>query len=236
MQNSFITIKNLVKNYEIGDIIIPALCGVDVSLNKGMFIVVLGPSGCGKTTFLNLLGGIDKVTKGSIKINGQEITELDEKGFTKYRKEDVGFIFQFYNLIPTLTSLENVELAARLKFPSKEAYNHSLLLLKQVGLSELEIKKFPNQLSGGQQQRVAIARALVKIPKIVLADEPTGNLDTDTSGIILNLMKTIAKEHETTFIVVTHNLAISKLADKVIYLRDGQISKEILENKLQGVV
>ena len=167
-------------------------------------------------------GGIDIHTSGSIRVNAREITELKEKELTEFRKEDVGFIFQFYNLIPTLTAVENVELAARLTFSRRIAYEQSMQMLKIVEMED-KAHKFPSQLSGGEQQRIAIARALVKEPKIVLADEPTGNLDTKTGEIVLTEMLRICKEKGTTFLIVTHNVAISKLADYIIYLKDGQI-------------
>lgn len=217
-----IEIKNLTKDYHVGEIIVKALSGVDISVQSGSFVVILGPSGCGKTTLLNLIGGIDVRTDGTIRINGKEITDLGERELTEYRKEDVGFIFQFYNLIPTLTAVENVELAARLKFPNRQAYQKSMDILEAVEIKD-KAHKFPSQLSGGEQQRVAIARALVKEPKIVLADEPTGNLDSFSSEKVLHLMMRICKEEGTTFLIVTHNVAISKLADLIIYLKDGQV-------------
>lgn len=216
-----ISIKNLKKDYKTGDVLVTALDGVDITIEKGKFIVILGPSGSGKTTLLNLLGGIDQSTSGKIQVNSRNITEFNEKELTEYRKEDVGFIFQFYNLIPSLSAVENVELSARLNF-SSDSYERSLKILELVGLSD-KVNNYPSELSGGEQQRVAIARALVKEPKIVLADEPTGNIDTETGSTIINLMLGICRERGTTFLIVTHNVAISKIADEVIYLRDGCI-------------
>lgn len=221
MSKTLIRLSNLTKNYQIGEIIVNALSDVSISIKKGDFVVILGPSGCGKTTLLNMIGGIDITTSGTIKVNDKEITNLGEKQLTNYRKEDIGFIFQFYNLIPTLTAEENVELAARLKFP-REAYDRSMTILEAIGMKD-NTHKFPSQLSGGEQQRVAIARALVKEPKVVLADEPTGNLDSVTSEKILSVMLKICKEKGTTFLIVTHNVAISKMADYIIYLKDGKI-------------
>ncbi|MHA2246156.1 MAG: ABC transporter ATP-binding protein [Candidatus Hodarchaeales archaeon] len=221
MSEFIVEIHSLKKNYQSGEITVQALAGVDLTIHKGQFIVILGPSGSGKTTLLNMIGGIDSTTGGSILVNGEEITDLRERALTNYRKEDVGFIFQFYNLIPTLTAVENVELAARLKF-SKKAYERSMKMLEAVEMTD-KAHKFPSQLSGGEQQRVAIARALVKKPKIVLADEPTGNLDTRTGDKVLQLMLRISREEGTTFLIVTHNVAISKLADYIIYLKDGQV-------------
>ena len=222
MSDLIVEIDSLSKDYQSGEIIVRALCDVDLQIKKGEFVVILGPSGSGKTTLLNLIGGIDTHTSGSIRVNTREITRLKEKELTDFRKEDVGFIFQFYNLIPTLTAVENVELAARLKFSRRMAHEQSMKILKTVEMED-KATKFPSQLSGGEQQRVAIARALVKEPKVVLADEPTGNLDTETGGRVLTEMLKICKEKGTTFLIVTHNIAISKLADYVIYLKDGKI-------------
>lgn len=221
MSEPIVEIHSLKKDYQSGEITVQALAGVDLTIHKGQFIVILGPSGSGKTTLLNMIGGIDNSTSGSICVNRDEITNLNERALTNYRKEEVGFIFQFYNLIPTLTAVENVELAARLRFP-KDAYERSMKMLEAVEMTGMA-QKFPSQLSGGEQQRVAIARALVKEPKIVLADEPTGNLDTRAGDRVLELMLRICKEKGTTFLVVTHNVAISKLADYIIYLKDGQV-------------
>ncbi|UCG04554.1 MAG: ABC transporter ATP-binding protein [Candidatus Heimdallarchaeota archaeon] len=222
MSEPIVEIDSLSKDYQTGEITVRALTGVDLQIEKGNFVVILGPSGSGKTTLLNLIGGIDAHTSGSIRVNTRELTKLTEKQLTEFRKEDVGFIFQFYNLIPTLTAVENVELAARLRFPRRIAYERSMKMLKTVEMDDKALK-FPSQLSGGEQQRVAIARALVKEPKIVLADEPTGNLDTETGERILKEMLRICKEEGTTFLIVTHNVTISKLADYIIYLKDGQI-------------
>lgn len=222
MSDSFISVNELVKIYETGDIQVKALQGINFHTNKGEIIVILGPSGCGKSTLLNLIGGIDNVTSGNIKVDNKVITDFKEKNLTQYRKHDVGFIFQFYNLIPSLTVLENVEISARLIFPKKDSLDRSIEMLELVDLKK-EINKFPQQLSGGQQQRVAIARALVKDPKIVLADEPTGNLDSKTGEKIINLMVEISKKKNTTFIIVTHNVSIAKHANKILYLQDGKI-------------
>ncbi len=217
-----VVIDSLVKDYQSGVITVHALNDVNLEIKKGEFVVILGPSGSGKTTLLNLIGGIDMHTSGSIKVNTHEITKFTEKKLTEFRKKDVGFIFQFYNLIPTLTAVENVELAAQLNFSRRIAYEKSMKMLETVRIID-KANNFPSQLSGGEQQRVAIARALVKEPKIVLADEPTGNLDTETGEHILKEMLRICKEKETTFLIVTHNVAISKLADYIVYLKDGQI-------------
>jgi len=222
MSELIVEIDSLSKDYQSGEIIVRALSDVDLQIKKGEFVVILGPSGSGKTTLLNLIGGIDTHTSGSIRVNTKEITKLKGKELTDFRKDDVGFIFQFYNLIPTLTAVENVELAARLKFSRRMAYEQSMKMLKTVEMED-KATKFPSQLSGGEQQRVAIARALVKEPKVVLADEPTGNLDTETGERVLTEMLKICKEKGTSFLIVTHNVAISKLANYVIYLKDGKI-------------
>ncbi len=222
MSDLIVEMESLQKNYQSGAITVHALKGVNLKIEKGKFVVILGPSGSGKTTLLNLIGGIDTYTSGSIRVNTQEITQFSEKQLTIFRKNDVGFIFQFYNLIPTLTAVENVELAAQLCYPRKKAYEKSMEMLKMVKIAD-KADNFPMELSGGEQQRVAIARALVKEPKIVLADEPTGNLDTETGDHVLQEMLRICKEKGTTFLIVTHNVAISKLADYIIYLKDGQI-------------
>ncbi|MHA2296764.1 MAG: ABC transporter ATP-binding protein [Candidatus Hodarchaeales archaeon] len=218
---NLLSVTRLKKDYITGEITVPALKGIDLSVDKGKFIVIFGPSGCGKTTLLNLIGGIDQATSGVITVNTRDITNLSEKKLTDYRKDDIGFIFQFYNLIPTLTAIENVELAARLQFP-EDAYERSLDFLRQVGMED-KVHKYPSQLSGGEQQRVAIARALVKEPLLVLADEPTGNLDMKTGEIIIKLMLEICHDKNTTFLIVTHDSAIATLADEIIYLQDGLI-------------
>ncbi|MHA2073625.1 MAG: ABC transporter ATP-binding protein [Candidatus Hodarchaeales archaeon] len=215
-------IENLSKDYKMGELTVSALNGVTISIEQGQFIAVLGPSGSGKTTLLNLIGAIDRSTDGMIHFDGLELSSLSEKKLTQYRRHNVGFIFQFYNLVASLTGLENVELAARLTNSSDEARKIAKKLLKEVGLED-KMHKFPAQLSGGEQQRVAIARALAKNPKILLADEPTGNIDSETTGKILKLLKKINENHNVTMILITHNVGISYLADKVIYLRDGKI-------------
>ncbi len=221
-----LTIQDLTKDYKMGELIVPALSGITLTIEQGQFIAVLGPSGSGKTTLLNIIGGIDRSTTGKISFdkNGEkaDLTSLNEKNLTKYRRLNVGFIFQFYNLVASLTAFENVELAAKLTSPSDEARTITKELLEEVGLGD-KINKFPAQLSGGEQQRVAIARALAKKPRILLADEPTGNIDSETTGKILKLLQRVNENHRVTIILVTHNVGISTLADRVIYLRDGKI-------------
>lgn len=215
-------IEDLSKEYMMGELTVPALQGITISIEEGQFIAVLGPSGSGKTTLLNLLGGIDRPTEGMIHFKDWELSSLSEKKLTQYRRKNVGFIFQFYNLVASLTAFENVELASKLTHSSDEAKKITKELLVEVGLED-KVNKFPAQLSGGEQQRVAIARALAKNPTILLADEPTGNLDSETTGTILKLLKRINKNHNVTILLITHNVGISYLADRVIYLRDGII-------------
>ena len=208
--------KNVTKEYESGDTVIKALDNVDFELDKGEFIVILGPSGSGKSTLLNLLGGMDFVTSGEIDVNGRKITNMTSQDLTMYRRNEIGFVFQFYNILPNLTAYENVDMAHRLcesRIPAKEA-------IKAVGLSA-RADNFPAQLSGGEQQRVSIARALSKNPSIMLCDEPTGALDSVTGKIVLKILKQLVKDYNTTVIVVTHNAAIADIAGTVIKLKDG---------------
>ena len=218
MEN-FIKLENVKKIYNIGEQKFKALDGVDLSINQGEFVVILGPSGAGKSTLLNLLGGMDKVTSGKIKIGDSEISKYTDKQLTKYRANDVGFIFQFYNIMPTLTVIENVELVKDVTKDTKNAKE----VLKEVGLSK-HINKFPSELSGGEQQRVSIARAVMKNPKILLCDEPTGALDSNTGKEVLKLLKRQC-DNDTTVIIVTHNSLIAEIADKVIHIKNGKIEK-----------
>lgn len=218
--NNFIEFKNVTKGYKIGDKTYNALDNVSFSLPKGEFVCILGPSGAGKSTLLNLLGGMDTVTSGDIIIDKENISKKSDKELTSYRAENVGFIFQFYNILPTLTILENVEIVKDIVKKPKSAKN----ILKDVGLSE-HLNKFPNQLSGGEQQRVSIARAIAKNPKLLLCDEPTGALDSKTGVEVLKLLKKQcdANNGENTVIIVTHNALIAEVADRVIRLKNGQI-------------
>ena len=210
-----IKFQNVVKSYEVGDVNFKALDGVSFSIPKGEFVVILGPSGAGKSTLLNLLGGMDKVTSGKIIVDNDAISDYSDSLLTKYRAEKVGFIFQFYNILPTLTVLENVELVRDIVKTKKSAKK----ILKEVGL-EKHANKFPNQLSGGEQQRVSIARATYKDPSIILADEPTGALDSKTGVEVLKLLKKQcdANNGENTVIIVTHNSLIAEIANRVIRL------------------
>ena len=223
-----IKLKNVNKTYTIGEKIFNALDGVSFSINKGEFVVILGPSGAGKSTLLNLLGGMDKVTSGEIKVGDQVISEFNDSKLTDYRAENIGFIFQFYNILPTLTVLENVELIDDIVKNPKDAKE----ILKEVGL-EKHYNKFPNQLSGGEQQRVSIARAIAKDPLLLLCDEPTGALDSKTGVEVLKLLKKQCEDEnkKNTVVIVTHNSLIAEVADRVIRVKNGKIeSNEINEN------
>ena len=223
-----IKLKNVKKTYTIGEKSFNALDGVSFSINKGEFVVILGPSGAGKSTLLNLLGGMDKVTSGEIKVGDQVISEFNDSKLTDYRAENIGFIFQFYNILPTLTVLENVELIDDIVKNPKDAKEK----LKEVGL-EKQYNKFPNQLSGGEQQRVSIARAIAKDPLLLLCDEPTGALDSKTGVEVLKLLKKQCEDEnkKNTVVIVTHNSLIAEVADRVIRVKNGKIeSNEINEN------
>lgn len=220
-KKNFIEVKNLYKTYDVGGKPFNALDGVNLSIDQGEFVVILGPSGAGKSTLLNLLGGMDTITKGSILIDDKDISKLDSKGLTKYRANDVGFIFQFYNIMPTLTVLENVNLVKDVTDTEMDANK----VLKSVGL-ERNKDKFPNELSGGEQQRVSIARAIMKNPKVLLCDEPTGALDSKTGVDVLKLLRSQCDE-DTTVIVVTHNSLIAEVADRVINIKNGRVDKDI---------
>lgn len=235
-----IIIKDLRKSYKNGDIEVKALDGLDLEVEKGTFKMILGPSGCGKTTLLNMIGGLDSPDSGEILINlgrgFEDITKFSKKKLTSFRREQVGIIFQFYNLIPILTALENVELSARfsqIKHPKKK----SIELLGNFGLKD-KINNYPSQLSGGEQQRVAIARALIKNPALLLADEPTGNLDTKRSNEIYKLLKDTSEKHEKTVLIVTHDRDMAdKYAEDHIHIRDGKIIKDYEEvQKIYGIM
>ena len=226
MSESYIKFEDVKKSYGSGNAQINALDGVDFEINKGEFCILLGSSGAGKTTLLNMLGGMDVVTSGKIEFDGRVVSDFSKRDLIEYRRHDVGFVFQFYNLIPNLTALENVEIAAQLcknPIPANEA-------LDMVGLTE-RANNFPAQLSGGEQQRVAIARALAKNPRLLLCDEPTGALDYVTGKSVLKLLYELSKERGTTVIIITHNQAIAPMADRIIKIKSGKIySNEINEN------
>jgi len=217
-----ISFNHISKNYQVGDQEVKALDDVSFSIEKGKFTVILGPSGSGKSTLLNLLGGMDRATEGSFLFDNKEITSLNDKELSIYRQDVVGFVFQFYNLIPSLTALENVNIAAQLTGNVGE----SEIFLNKVGLSHRK-NNFPNQLSGGEMQRVSIARALAKKPKLLLCDEPTGALDSKTGQKIIELLQNASKDKDVAVVMVTHNAEFKKFADKVIYLKDGKINSII---------
>lgn len=216
---SFITFNNVKKTYKVGDVEINASDGVDFEVNKGEFVVIVGPSGAGKTTILNLLGGMDKATSGQILVDGQDVAKYSERQLTQYRRDDIGFVFQFYNLVQNLTALENVELATQI---SKNPLDVRMVL-ERVGLNK-RLDNFPAQLSGGEQQRVAIARAIAKNPKLLLCDEPTGALDYQTGKAILGLLREMCDKYTMTVIVITHNSALAPMADRIIHLKNGQVA------------
>lgn len=222
---AYIEFKNISKTYQMGEVEIKALNKASFSIDEGELVVILGPSGAGKTTCLNILGGMDEASSGSLIIDGVKITDLKGKDLIKYRRNDIGFVFQFYNLIQNLTALENVELAVQL---CKDHLNPEKIL-KKVGLKD-RINNFPSQLSGGEQQRVAIARAIAKNPKLLLCDEPTGALDYKTGKQILKLLEDACHKENMTIIIVTHNSAIADMADKVIKFKNGTV-EEIYINK-----
>lgn len=226
----FLTLDNVSKTYKTGEVEVKALTDVSLSLSEGEFAVILGSSGAGKTTLLNLLGGMDNATSGKIILDGKVVTELNKKGLCEYRRSDVGFVFQFYNLMPNLTALENVEIAVEI------CRNHLSpeKTLEEVGLKE-RMANFPAQLSGGEQQRVSIARALAKNPKLLLCDEPTGALDYVTGKKILKCLYDVSKEQKKTVVVVTHNQAIKDIADKVFYIKSGRIEKTVINEHPKSV-
>ncbi len=214
---AYIEFKNVSKHYGENDSLVKALDEASFSIDKGELVVILGPSGAGKTTALNILGGMDKVTSGEVIIDGDDITKYSNKQLIQYRRNDIGFVFQFYNLVQNLTALENVELATEIC----KKHLSPKRTLKSVGL-ENRLHNFPSQLSGGEQQRVAIARAVAKSPKILLADEPTGALDDKTGKQILKVLEKLAREDKMTVIIITHNSAIAPIADKVIRFKNGK--------------
>ena len=226
--NKFVEFKNVRKSYDMGEVVINAVDNVSFTIDEGEFVIVLGASGAGKTTILNLLGGMDEVTDGQIFVDGNEISKYNKKMLTKFRREDIGFVFQFYNLIQNLNAVENVELAVEIcKDPIDPRE-----VLESVGLGD-RINNFPSQLSGGEQQRVSIARAIAKNPKLLLCDEPTGALDYKTGKSILKLLSDTAKQYNMTIVVITHNSSIAPIADKIITVRSGNIeSVEINENPI----
>ena len=220
-EKDFVKLKNVTKIYQMGEVQIRAVDGIDFSIDKGEFVVVVGPSGAGKTTVLNILGGMDKASGGEVLVDGNNIAGYSQKQLTGYRRNDIGFVFQFYNLVPNLTALENVELASQI---CNDSLNAEQTLVK-VGL-EQRIKNFPAQLSGGEQQRVSIARALAKNPKLLLCDEPTGALDYNTGKQILQLLQDTCRREKITVLIITHNSALAPMADRLIQFKNGTVISE----------
>ena len=227
---SYIEVKNISKMYKMGDVEIKALDNTSFTIEKGELVVILGPSGAGKTTCLNILGGMDTATSGSIIIDNNDITNYNEKELINYRRNDIGFVFQFYNLIQNLSAIENVELAVQL-CPDHLDPND---IMDRVGLADRK-NNFPSQLSGGEQQRVAIARALAKNPRMLLCDEPTGALDYTTGKQILKLLESTAREHKMTVVIITHNSAIAQMADKIIKFKNGKQEEIIMNDKPKSI-
>ncbi len=224
----FVKLQDITKIYKMGEVEIRAADRISFSIQKGEFVVFVGPSGAGKTTVLNILGGMDTATSGKLIVDGEDITLYNSRKLTGYRREDIGFVFQFYNLVPNLTALENVELALQICKDPLDAKE----VLEDVGLGD-RLDNFPAQLSGGEQQRVSIARALAKNPKLLLCDEPTGALDYNTGKAILKLLQNMCRERGMTVIVITHNQALAPMADRLIHIKNGQVSKmELNENPM----
>lgn len=214
----FVKLENVRKIYQMGEVEIRAVDGIDFEIGKGEFVVIVGPSGAGKTTVLNILGGMDTATSGKVLVDGKDVAQYTNRQLIGYRREDIGFVFQFYNLVPNLTALENVELALQI---CKEPLD-AKTVLEEVGLGE-RLNNFPAQLSGGEQQRVSIARALAKNPKLLLCDEPTGALDYNTGKAILKLLQDTCRNKGMTVIVITHNSALAPMADRVIHIKNGRV-------------
>lgn len=217
---AYVELKDVKKTYQMGEITIHAVDGIDFAIDKGEFVVIVGPSGAGKTTVLNILGGMDKATSGQVWVDGTDVASYNNRKLTAYRRNDIGFVFQFYNLLPNLTAVENVELALQICKDPLDAET----VIREVGLGE-RMQNFPAQLSGGEQQRVSIARALAKNPKLLLCDEPTGALDYQTGKSILKLLQDTCRKKGMTVIVITHNSALAPMADRVIQIKNGKVSR-----------
>ena len=229
-EKDFVRLKNVSKIYRMGEVEIRAVDKIEIAIDKGEFVVVVGPSGAGKTTVLNILGGMDTVTSGDVLVDGENIAKYSQRKLTGYRRDDIGFVFQFYNLVPNLTAKENVELALQI---CKEPLD-AVQVLKEVGLGN-RLDNFPAQLSGGEQQRVSIARALAKNPKLLLCDEPTGALDYQTGKAILKLLQDTCRQKKMTVIVITHNSALTPMADRVIKIKNGKVSKMYLNENPEPI-
>ena len=228
---AFVEFHNVEKTYHLGEVDIHALHDASFQVEKGELVVIVGPSGAGKTTLLNILGGMDTLSSGKVFLDGREISALNKKQLTEYRRHDVGFVFQFYNLIGNLTALENVELANQICKDPLDARQ----ILTEVGLGD-RMKNFPSQLSGGEQQRVAIARALAKNPKLLLCDEPTGALDYQTGKAILQLLQDTARKSGMTVVIITHNSALTAMADRVIRVKSGTVASMTMNANPQNIV
>lgn len=214
----YVKLENVTKIYKMGEVEIRAVDGICFSIKKGEFVVVVGPSGAGKTTVLNILGGMDTASSGQVLVDGSDVAKYNSRQLTGYRRDDIGFVFQFYNLIPNLTAVENVEIASQLSKDPLDSY----LVIEEVGLKDRAVN-FPAQLSGGEQQRVAIARALAKNPKLLLCDEPTGALDYETGKAILKLLQDTCRKSGMTIVIITHNSALTAMADRVVKIKNGTI-------------
>jgi putative ABC transport system ATP-binding protein len=232
--DTLVVLEDVVKTYEMGEVTVTALNHTDLALKRGEFVAVLGPSGSGKTTLLNLMGGIDSPSEGSIRVDGEDISRYNQRQLTLFRRRKVGFVFQFFNLVPTLSAKENVEFA--LELARRDGSSLALgaeELLRQVGLGD-RMEHFPYQLSGGEQQRVAVARALAKDPVMVLGDEPTGNLDYRTGKLVLGALREVNRIGGKTVVIVTHNQPLAEVADRVLHLRDGHVTEiEVHEHPVE---
>ena len=229
-EEAYVKLDKVSKIYKMGEVEIRAVDEISFEIAKGEFVVIVGPSGAGKTTVLNILGGMDTASRGLVQVDGRNITDYNSRQLTAYRRDDIGFVFQFYNLVPNLTALENVELAMQICKNPLDAKE----VLREVGL-EKRMGNFPAQLSGGEQQRVSIARALAKNPKLLLCDEPTGALDYQTGKAILKLLQDMCREKNMTVIVITHNSALTPMADRVIKIKNGKVSKMYLNENPEPV-
>jgi putative ABC transport system ATP-binding protein len=236
-EDLIIRTQEVVKTYDTGKLIVPALRGVNLDVFRGEMVAVMGPSGCGKTTLLNTLSGLDDIDSGLIEIDGNNLVKMDDRSRTRYRAENMGFVFQFYNLLPVLTAVENVEMPLLLsekRYSAREARGLALQALEEVGLGAQALQ-LPAELSGGQRQRVTIARALVNSPAIVWADEPTGDLDSQTSQDIVDLMRRLNRENQQTFVIVTHSIEIGNQCDRIVWMRDGMVVEDEQPAAFQSV-